>query len=72
MKQKIIDIILGIVGKGIPVSGNSHIKNDLGMTSLEMLLFVTKLESEFGCDIPIKEVIKWNFVDDVEKYLGSR
>ena len=72
MEQKIIDILVGILGKEITIYEHSHIKDDLGMTSLEMLLFVTKLESEFGCDIPINEVIKWNFVYDIEKYLGSK
>lgn len=72
MEEKIINIISGIIGEDISICKNSHIKNDLGMTSLDMFLFVTKLETEFNCEIPVKEVIAWNIVGDVEKYLISR
>lgn len=72
MLNKVVEIIsekLSVDASSVTM--DSHILNDLGADSLDVVELVMALEDEVGTEIPNEEVLKFQTVGDVVKYLES-
>lgn len=59
------NILAEIIDFDININEDTSLVDDLALTSLQMMLFVTKLEDAFGKEIPFSEVVGWHAVKDV-------
>ena len=72
MLDKVISIISEY--QDIPASAirsDSHLVNDLGLTSYDVVGLVSKFEDEFGIDIPDRKIKFIKTVDDIVKFIEA-
>ena len=72
MLQKIISIISEY--QDIPadtIHADSHLVNDLGFTSYDVVSLVGKFEDEFDIEVPDRKIKLMKTVDDIVKYIEA-
>lgn len=72
MTEKIIDIISK--AQGIPkekITPESHLIQDLGLTSYDVVSLTGRFEDEFDIEIPDRMIRSLKTVGDVEKLVGK-
>lgn len=52
IKNEIISIIAESTETEVPITENTHIVNEIGLSSIETMMLVTDLEDRFGIVIP--------------------
>lgn len=58
-------ILAKIIDFDININEDMSLVDDLALTSLQMMMFITKLEDMFGKEIPFSEVVGWHTIKDV-------
>ncbi len=53
------------------INENSRLKEDVGLTSISMLMLVIGIEEEFKIELPIKEASSCQTVGDIVKVIES-
>lgn len=53
------------------ISEESRLMEDIGLTSISMLMLVIGIEEEFGIELPIKEASDAKTVGDIVKIIES-
>ena len=72
MLQKIISIISEY--QDIPadtIHAESHLVNDLGFTSYDVVSLVGKFEDEFDIEVPDRKIKLMKTVDDIVKFIEA-
>ena len=72
MLQKIISIISEY--QDIPadtIHADSHLVNDLGFTSYDVVSLVGKFEDEFDIEVPDRKIKLMKTVDDIVKFIEA-
>ena len=72
MLEKIISIISEY--QDIPadtIHADSHLVNDLGFTSYDVVSLVGKFEDEFDIEIPDRKIKLMKTVDDIVKFIEA-
>ncbi|MBQ4575694.1 MAG: acyl carrier protein [Clostridia bacterium] len=72
MLEKIISIISEY--QDIPadtIHADSHLVNDLGFTSYDMVSLVGKFEDEFDIEVPDRKIKLMKTVDDIVKFIEA-
>lgn len=72
MLEKIISIISEY--QDIPadtIHADSHLINDLGFTSYDMVSLVGKFEDEFDIEVPDRKIKLMKTVDDIVKFIEA-
>ena len=72
MLQKIISIISEY--QDIPadtIHADSHLVNDLGFTSYDVVSLVGKFEDEFDIEVPDRKIKLMKTVDDLVKFIEA-
>lgn len=72
MLQKIISIISEY--QDIPadtIHADSHLVNDLGFTSYDVVSLVGKFEDEFDIEVPDRKIKIMKTVDDIVKFIEA-
>ena len=66
--------ILGTVTGTEPdcIDENQNLRDDLGLSSLDVINLVVMFEEEFGIDIPDRHIMTFVTVGDVAAYLRGR
>ena len=70
MLEKVISIISEY--QDIPadtIHADSHLVNDLGFTSYDVVSLVGKFEDEFDIEVPDRKIKLMKTVDDIVKYI---
>ena len=70
IEEKVLDIVSSKLGK-TDVSLTSHLIDDLGADSLDMVDLIMNFEDEFGIDIPDEDAEKIHVINDIVLYLKS-
>lgn len=53
------------------ITGQSDLRLDLGLNSLELTHLVSVLEEEFGVEISDRDILSFKVVDDVIKFIEN-
>ena len=72
MLEKIISIIIEY--QDIPadtIHADSHLVNDLGFTSYDVVSLVGKFEDEFDIEVPDRKIKLMKTVDDIVKFIEA-
>ena len=72
MLEKVISIIS--VYQDIPtdtIHADSHLVNDLGFTSYDVVSLVGKFEDEFDIEVPDRKIKLMKTVDDIVKFIEA-
>ena len=72
MLEKVISIISEY--QDIPadtIHADSHLVNDLGFTSYDVVSLVGKFEDEFDIEVPDRKIKLMKTVDDIVKYIEA-
>ena len=72
MLNKVISIISEY--QDIPadtIHADSHLVNDLGFTSYDVVSLVGKFEDEFDIEVPDRKIKLMKTVDDIVKYIEA-
>ena len=72
MLEKVISIISEY--QDIPadtIHANSHLVNDLGFTSYDVVSLVGKFEDEFDIEVPDRKIKLMKTVDDIVKFIEA-
>ena len=72
MLDKVISIISEY--QDIPaatIHADSHLVNDLGFTSYDVVSLVGKFEDEFDIEVPDRKIKLMKTVDDIVKYIEA-
>lgn len=72
MLEKIISIISEY--QDIPadtIQADSHLVNDLGFTSYDVVSLVGKFEDEFDIEVPDRKIKLMKTVDDIVKFIEA-
>ena len=72
MLDKVISIISEY--QDIPadtIHADSHLVNDLGFTSYDVVSLVGKFEDEFDIEVPDRKIKLMKTVDDIEKFIEA-
>ena len=72
MLNKVISIISEY--QDIPadtIHANSHLVNDLGFTSYDVVSLVGKFEDEFDIEVPDRKIKLMKTVDDIVKFIEA-
>ena len=72
MLEKVISIISEY--QDIPadtIHADSHLVNDLGFTSYDVVSLVGKFEDEFDIEVPDRKIKLMKTVDDIVKFIES-
>ena len=72
MLEKIISIISEY--QDIPadtIHADSHLVNDLGFTSYDVVSLVGKFEDEFDIEVPDRKIKHMKTVDDIVKFIEA-
>lgn len=72
MLDKVISIISEY--QDIPadtIHANSHLVNDLGFTSYDVVSLVGKFEDEFDIEVPDRKIKLMKTVDDIVKFIEA-
>ena len=59
------NILAKIIDFDININEDTALVDDLALTSLQMMVFVTKLEDSFGMEVSFSKVVGWHTVKDV-------
>ena len=73
MLDKVISIISEY--QDIPadtIHADSHLVNDLGFTSYDVVSLVGKFEDEFDIEVPDRKIKLMKTVDDIVKFIEER
>ena len=54
LKEEIISMIAEATQTEMPITLNTHLIRELGLTSVETMMLVSDLEDRFACNIPGK------------------
>ena len=72
--RKITKSIMADSGNGIDydtITSESRLMEDVGLSSISMLMFVISIEEEFSIELPIKEASSCVTVGDIAKIIES-
>ena len=72
MLEKVISIISEY--QDIPadtIHADSHLVNDLGFSSYDVVSLVGKFEDEFDIEVPDRKIKLMKTVDDIVKFIGA-
>ena len=69
--SEVIQILKRITDNKFNEHEDTHLINDIGLTSLEMMLFICELEKNFNCKIEVTDVIRWQTIGDVVFYVAN-
>lgn len=72
MLDKVISIISEY--QDIPadtIHADSHLVNDLGFTSYDVVSLVGKFEDEFDIEVPDRKIKRMKTVDDIVKFIEA-
>lgn len=70
IQQQVIEILRSITNKN-EIVDNSRLVDDLGFTSLDMIVFICSIEQKFNMQIKVADVMTWKTVLDVTEWLIS-
>lgn len=65
--ERVIDIFSTMAETDDEITAESEIIEDLGISSMDVLLLICNLEEEFGIKIPERMVRKMASIDDVAR-----
>lgn len=68
----IIRILEEVTESDLPMTGSTRLTEDLAMTSLQMMILITKAEDEFHRRVALAEVAQWKTVGDVAAYFRNK
>ncbi len=54
------------------ITADTNLRADLGLNSLEFVNLITRLEDEFGIEIPDRDAMGFQILGDVVEYLEKR
>lgn len=66
--KKILD---SLMYTKIDIKENSSFKNDLDLSSFDMMVLWIEMCNKFGIEIPKKEIMKYNCIADISKYVAE-
>lgn len=74
-RQQVRDLITTELGPAEPITPSTHLREDLGADSLDLVELLLAVEQTFGLDLPDDIVDDWQTVDAMEQslapYLGG-
>lgn len=68
VQKKIISILQSITKKD-NINASSRLTEDIGLTSLDMMVFICEIEKAFDCNLTVSDVLPWKSVGDVVECL---
>ncbi len=72
MEKKIIELIASKLGKKVEeVKLASHLVEDLGADSLDIVELIMEFEDEFGITLPDEDVSKMKTIQDIVTYIEN-
>ncbi len=72
MDKKIIELIADKLGKKVDlIKLDSHLVEDLGADSLDVVELIMTFEDEFGIALPDEDVAKMKTVGDIVTYINN-
>lgn len=73
MYKKIVDILSNFVEvDGDAIKEDSTLRNDLGLSSLDVVNIVVAFEDEFDIEIPDRDIVNLVTVGDISNYINER
>ena len=71
MLEKLKEILYNSTGERIDVSESTHLKNDLGLNSLDLANLACDVEDEFDIEIPDSALKDIKTVGDVISFINN-
>lgn len=73
IETKIKDALSGFLKvKSAKINGNSKLREELGLDSMDTIELVFQLEDNFNIQIPDDDILNFSTVDDVIQYIDKR
>ncbi len=73
MYKKVIDILSNFVEVDVDaIKEDSTLRNDLGLSSLDVVNIVVAFEDEFDIEIPDRDIVNLVTVGDISNYINER
>ena len=72
MEEKIKSIFKNSFCPDVDVPSDTLLEKYCDVNSLNMIFFIVAIEEEFGLDIPLTDMEKWETIQDVVNYVKSK
>lgn len=67
IEAEIVEVLVGRLPAGVPVSAQTQIARDLGLDSVAIMDFVMDLEDRFDISIPLDRIAEVETVGDLSR-----
>lgn len=71
MQEKIIGIIKEFLQTDVPIGGDSRLHEDLGLSSLQMLMLIANIEETLDCKISWDRLVNVKTVEQLSRAISE-